>query len=97
MGRKNKRHIDEAAFKALDRRFRENADGDLLVRAFNTLPADDRALMLAYITVGNNTSELARMAGVSRGVIESRLWRIQVVVKERYEKLVKQQEDEDIF
>ena len=91
--------FDEDAFRDLDREYRANAGGDLLVRALNTMPADDRALMLAYIVCGNNSAELARMAGVSQPAIANRIWRIQVIVKDRYERLKRKQEenDESIF
>ena len=81
--------INEETFKQLDRTYRANEGGDLLVRAFNTLNADDRALMLAYMSCGNNIRALARSFGVTRQTLGDKIWRIQVVVKERYEKMVK--------
>lgn len=82
--------IDEDVFKDLDRTYRANECSDLLVRAFNTLKADDRALMLAYIACGYNIKALSKELGVSWPMLDDRLWRIQVVVKERYEKLMKE-------
>ena len=87
---RDRRRIDRDEFVALDKDFRSNDCGDLLVRAFNALNADDRALMLAYMSAGYKVSALVRQLGVSRPVIEDRLWRIQVIVKERYEKLKKE-------
>ena len=91
MGRRP-RTIDDNTFRELDRMYRENACGDLLVRAFNSLGADDRAIMLAYITVGKNATTLARLMSVSRKAINKRLWRIQVITRERYERLRKETE-----
>lgn len=71
----------------LDKDFRSNDYGDLLVRAFNSLNVDDRALMLAYIAANYKVIPLVRQLKASRPIIEDRLWRIQVIVKERYEKL----------
>lgn len=89
MARINGLKFDEQAFKALDREYRLNECGDNLVKAFNTLTADDRAIMLAYIVVKKNKSVLAELLGVSWPTLDDRLWRIQVVVKERYEKIEK--------
>lgn len=93
MGRRkySRKHatINEDTFKRLDRTYRANEGGDLLVRAFNTLNADDRALMLAYMSCGNNIRALARSFGVTRQTLGDKIWRIQVVVKERYEKYAK--------
>lgn len=92
MGRRKHTGIDEDAFRDLDRTFRANENSDLLVRAFNSLGADDRALMLAYIATGYSKTALVRLMGVSWPVLDDRLWRIQVTVKERYEKLRKETE-----
>ncbi len=93
MARNNHKGIDIKAFRELDRRYRLNGHFDPLCRAFNTLPADDRAIMLAYIVVGKKKRHLANLLGVSYPVINDRLWRIQVVVKERYEKILRDMED----
>lgn len=87
------RKIDEAAIRQLDRDYRENAEGDMLVRAFNSLPVDDRALMLAYIECGNNAAELARMAGVSWTTMDNRLRKIKTMVKGKYQTLKAKDED----
>lgn len=87
MGRK-KIKFDEQAFRQLDRLYRDNDSGDPLVTAFNALPADDRAVMLAYIVVKKNKSALANMFGVSFRIADERLWRIQVKVQEHYRRLV---------
>lgn len=94
MGRRPRHStIDDNAFRELDRTFRTNACGDLLVRAFNSLGADDRAIMLAYITVGKNATALARLMHVSRKCVDRRLWRIQVITQERYERLKKETDE----
>ena len=92
-GRRKNSRINEAAFKELDRVFRANEGSDALVRAFNTLCADDRALMLAYIAADFNKTTLVKQLGVSWPVLDDRLWRIQVVVKERYEKMISEADE----
>lgn len=91
MGRRrnSRKHatIDEATFRRLDRTYRANEGNSLLVRAFNTLNTDDRALMLAFMSCGNNVQALSRAFGVSRQTLGDKIWRIQVVVRERYEKM----------
>lgn len=92
MGRKSHKGLDEQLYRDLDRHYRLSGLSDPLCRAFNTLAADDRAIMLAYIACGKNKSTLCRLLGVSWPVLDDRLWRIQVVVKERYERIIKEQE-----
>lgn len=99
MGKRNgiNSKFDKDAFRTLDRYFTLNEGGDLLVRAFNTLDADDRAILLAFMSCGQNKRTLAKLCSVSWPVIDERLWRIQVIVKERYQHLLKEQEDKEPF
>lgn len=94
MGRRKNTGLNERDFKELDRRYRTNENGDPLVRAFNSLNADDRAIMLAYIAIGRNKSELAKLLGVSFPVMDDRIWRIQVIVAERYQKIMQETDEE---
>ena len=86
-GKRRNIKFDEQAFRELDREYRLNEGRDPLVSAFNRLPADDRAIMLAYIVMGHNKKNLARLMGVSWPVVDERIWRIQVVVEEQYRRL----------
>lgn len=76
--------FSQQAFRELDARFRYNESRDPLVSAFNLLPADERAVMLAYLVLDGNKQRLARLLGVSLPVIYDRLWRIQVTVQDIY-------------
>ena len=96
MGKRAKQ-VTTKEYAELDRIYRENATGDLLVDVVNGLPADDRSFLLLYVALGRRRSALARQIGVSWNVVDERLWRIQVVVKEKYEKLKKETDDEDLF
>lgn len=96
MGKRAKQ-VTTKEYTELDRIYRENATGDLLVDVVNGLPADDRSFLLLYVALGHRRSALARQIGVSWNVVDERLWRIQVVVKEKYEKLKKEIDDEDLF
>lgn len=96
MGKRAKQ-VTTKEYAELDRIYRENSTGDLLVDVVNGLPADDRSFLLLYVALGHRRSALARQIGVSWNVVDERLWRIQVVVKEKYEKLKKETDDEDLF
>lgn len=85
--------FSQKAFRDLDERFRYNESRDPLVSAFNLLPADERAVVLAYIVLGENKQSLARLLGVSVPVVYDRLWRIQVMVQDIFDRHRKADEE----
>lgn len=89
MGRKRKVltiGTDEEQFKRLDEEYTLNECNDPMVEALNTLPADERSLMILYISSGNNKTKLAKKLGCSFPFIDHRIWIIQVKLKEIIDK-----------
>lgn len=86
--RRNKlKDFDEARFHDYDVRFRINEDKLPGVRAFNTLSADDRAIYIAYLVMGENKTSLARHFGVSWAKVYERIRLIEDEVRERSKKM----------
>ena len=92
-------HIDDAAFRALDERYRRNEDGDAMVEALNRLPADDRSMVIMWVLLDRNKTALAKSMGLSVPFVRDRLWRLQELMKEYYKQITKEREenDESIF
>ena len=85
MGRKLKRHrinSDDESFKDLDIEYQRNDYHDRYVDALNSLPADERSMMILFVTVGNNKARLAKMLGCSRTHISGHITAIQEKLKE---------------
>lgn len=89
MGRKRK-EIDlqrhDETFRDLDRAYRENEGNDPMVAALNTLPADERALMILYITNGCNKTKVGRLLGASEAFVRYKIRDIQEKLKEQINK-----------
>lgn len=86
MGRKRKSYVidaDGSQFHELDVEYTRNDYKDVSVDALNSLPPDERSIMILYISVGNNKKELAKRLGCSRTHIHETLKRIQDKLKEQ--------------
>ena len=93
MGRKRKR-IDfdryEDSFRDLDIDYRENERNDVMVDALNSLPPDERSLMILYIANGNNKTEVGRILGASEAFVRYKIKEIQDKLKEKINKAIDQ-------
>lgn len=87
----------DAAFRELNRRFTANEEGDAAVEALNRLPADDRAIMIWYLASGENKTDMAATIGCSWPTIADRLKRIKAAMKEEYQRIIAEKDDDDIF
>lgn len=87
----------DAAFRELNRRFTVNEEGDAAVEALNRLPADDRAIMIWYLACGENKTDMAATVGCSWPTIADRLKKIRTSMKEEYQRIIAEKDDDDIF
>ena len=85
MGRR-KRIVTKSRKKAycdLDIDYRLNETNDSLVEALNSLPTDERSLMVLYISMGCNKAEVARSMNCSDTLIRYRIKAITQKIKDR--------------
>ena len=85
MGRKRKKYtidLSNYSFHELDEEYTRNDYGNDMVEALNQLPSDERAMMIMYITTGNNKTELARRLGCSHSHIRQQIFYLQVKLQE---------------
>ena len=73
--------IDE--FTELSDIYRDNDNKDELVDALNTLPPDERNLIVMYVCCNHNYSELARELNCSPQSIRKYLMKIKEKIKSR--------------
>lgn len=93
MGRKRKTiDIDqyEDTFRDLDLDYRENERNDVMVAALNSLPPDERSLMILYIANGNNKTEVGRILGASEAFVRYKIKEIQEKLKDKINKTIDQ-------
>lgn len=93
MGRKRKTiDIDqyEDTFRDLDLDYRENDRNDVMVAALNSLPPDERSLMILYIANGNNKTEVGRILGASEAFVRYKIKEIQEKLKDKINKTIDQ-------
>lgn len=102
MGRKRtERELTSQRYHELDSRLRENEDDDPRIEAINSLPSDERTLIIMYLALGNRTA-LAEMLHISRPYLSDKLWRISVKLKDKRDQINKerqkqQEQDETVF
>ena len=85
MGRKRKKYninLSDYSFHELDEEYMRNDYGNDMVAALNQLPPDERAMMIMYVTTGNNKTELARRLGCSHSHIRQQIFYLQVKLQE---------------
>lgn len=84
MGRKRKQIIINPAeiFHDLDVEYAANDYNNENVNALNSLPTDERSMMILYVSLGCNKSKLARVLGCGRPFIQGRLKEIQTKLKD---------------
>lgn len=86
---------DENTFKWLSEEYHSNDYNDTLIEALNTLPDDERNLMILYITHKNKLAPLARYFHVSTPFIRRRISEIREKIISVYEELLNGQERVD--
>lgn len=98
MGRKRKQlTIDTSAkvFHDLDVEYTVNDYNNAMVDALNSLPPDERSMMILYVATGCNKSKLAKMLGCSRTHIHPRIVALQTKLKEIIK--TKKNADDDLY
>lgn len=97
MGRKRKQIIINPTeiFHDLDVEYAANDYNNEYVNALNSLPPDERSMMILYVATGCNKSKLAKMLGCSRTHIHPRIVALQTKLKEIIK--TKKNADDDLY
>jgi DNA-directed RNA polymerase specialized sigma24 family protein len=89
MGRRRKQlkaRTTSEEFKELDTIYRANDYDNEMVTALNSLPTDERSMMILYISTGCNKTKLAKQLNCSWPLIAPRITKLQNKLKEIIEK-----------
>lgn len=79
---------DENTFKWLSEEYRNNDYDDTMVDALNSLPDDERNMLILFITHKNKLAPLARYFHVSTPFIRRKISEIREKVLQKYEELL---------